>query len=206
MEQFVGGHHRRLRTRGRRSAAGSASSSATTTIRRWIPFSGAYSGCAAGRGVPPRNVTGGCLLATRVLGHYRGNGVSAEDTQFIPMMMNWVVEPIPAMHIPPALPAEVPLPDAMLTWRAIEYVWLNADGDIITKGWYPFAGRSLLRLSTKLAVCLSMEWGMEGVPDIVICLPARGGRLLPLVVDLPSSEHNLLRVIVVYAGSPGEKP
>ncbi|KAM3195790.1 hypothetical protein ACQJBY_071766 [Aegilops geniculata] len=152
-------------------------------------------------GVHLRNVNGGCLLATRVLGHYRGNGVSAEDTQFIPMMMNWVVEPIPAMHIPPALPAEVPLPVAMLTWREIDYVWLNADGDIITDGWYPFDGRSLLRLSTNLAVCLSAEWGMEGVPDVVICLPARGGRLLPLVVDLPSSEQDF-RVVVLNAGSP----
>ncbi|XBI75464.1 hypothetical protein VPH35_068830 [Triticum aestivum] len=148
-------------------------------------------------GVHLRSLNGG------VLGHYPGKGVSAEDTPSITMMMSWVVETIPAMGIPPALPAEVPLPDAISTSPVIEFVWRNGHGATNSEGWVMFDGSSVFRLRSELAGWLAImaDTDVRHVPDVAMCLPSRGGRLLPIVVDLPISDETV-RIVVVIAGSP----
>uniref|UniRef100_A0A453QR86 Uncharacterized protein n=1 Tax=Aegilops tauschii subsp. strangulata TaxID=200361 RepID=A0A453QR86_AEGTS len=163
---------------------------------------------ASGDKVFLRNFNGGCLRAN---GRYRpwNNGASVDDVDVndignLSTMMHWVVEDIPAREIMPLLPrpAWLTLPAVISPSRVIVYVWLDADGTVLSEGSFSFSGRSVFRLRSELARWLADNGiAIVDAPDLVMCLPTRDGRIFPLVVDLPRSLQPL-HIIVVIVGTP----
>jgi hypothetical protein len=84
--------------------------------------------------------------------------------------------------------------------REITYVWPNVEGALVNHDVFVFWGRSVFRLRHELARRLAVD-----VSHLAMCLPTRYGRFFPLVVDLPRNQQALI-VVVVTAGTPGERP